>query len=535
MARQLAPRRLNGARPFACARAFPSAMTTTKSHHCLTLALCGLLLVAAPAVRAQYAVPPPNPPFPGYLDEALRGADPAFKSWDFGINVRLREDSKDEAGTTNAGSNWDFSKRPVDHNSNTYGLIRVMPHAGYADKLFAFYVEGITAATPGDDRYTPAAAGQNLPERDEPIDLYQAYVTVGNPKEFPLTLKVGRQELAYGDQRLVGPVRWLNVPRTFDAAKLHYESPFLGVDVFTGGVVYVDNKNFNRSNSQDRFSGLYATLPQLSKKEFVETYLLARNVARGIVTDNWSGVAAPARFPAPQDLYTAGLRLKSKPGAYGPWDYGLEAMYQFGSRTAVFPASTVAAALAAPRLNQEAYAFIGQAGYTWKTVPWTPRLGVIASVGSGDSNPADGKSGTFQNLFPSNHLLYGAMDLTGLQNARDLRLDFTVKPLSTLTLGLEANFQQLDTASDYWYNAAGAPRNFTGAAVGSGGGYRINPNYGSTLGQEIDFLAGWTILRSTQLEFGAAHYFRGTYIKQSLAAVGSIDANYVYFQLTLSL
>ncbi len=510
-------------------------MTTTKLHHRVSLALCGALLAAAPAVRAQYVVPAPNPPFPGYINEALRAADPALKAWDIGVNVRLRADDKDEAGTTNAGSNWDFSARPADLNSNTYQLIRVLPRVGYTAKFFGFYVEGITAATPNDDRYTPAAAGQNMPERDEPLDLYQGYITIGNAKEFPLTLKLGRQELIYGDQRIVGSARWLNVPRTFDAAKLHYESAFVGIDVFTGGVVYVDNKNFNRSNSQDRFSGIYATLPQLSKTDLVETYLLARNVARGIVTDNWSGVAAPARFPAPQDLYTAGLRFKSKPGAYGPWDYGVEAMYQFGSRTAVFPASTVAAALAAPRLNQQAYALIAQAGYTWKSMPWTPRFGAIYSVGSGDSNPADGKSGTFQNLFPSNHLLYGAMDLTGLQNSRDLRLDFTVKPLKTLTLGLEANLQQLDTASDFWYNAAGAPRNFTGAAVGSGGGYRINPAYGSTLGQEVDFLAGWTVLRSTQLEFGAAHYFRGTYIKESLKSVGSKDASYVYVQLTLNL
>ena len=51
----------------------------------------------------------------------------------------------------------------------------------------------------------------------------------------------------------------------------------------------------------------------------------------------------------------------------------------------------------------------------------------------------------------------------------------------------------------------------------------------------MDFLAGWTVLRSTQLEFGAAHYFRGTYIKESLKSVGSKDASYVYVQLTLNL
>ena len=354
-------------------------------------------------------------------------------------------------------------------------------------------------------------------------------------KEFPVTLKIGRQELVYGDQRLVGHARWLNVPRTFDAAKLHYENPNVGVDVFTGGVVYVDHGNFNKSNSQDAFSGIYVTLPKLSQTELVETYLLARNVARGIATDNWSAIAPPARFPGAQDLYTLGARVKSKPGTRGPWDYTFEAMYQFGNRTAVFPATTVAAALAAPRLDQSAYAGIAQLGYTWKTAPWTPRLAVIGSIASGDDNPADGKSGTFQNLFPSNHLLYGAMDLTGLQNARDLRLSLTTKPNAKLTLGVELNLQSLDSTSDFWYNAAGAPRNFTGAAVGSGSGYRINPSYSDSLGHELDFLACWAVSPAVLLEGGAGHYFRGDYVKESLRTVGSKDASYVYLQATFTL
>ena len=38
-----------------------------------------------------------------------------------------------------------------------------------------------------------------------------------------------------------------------------------------------------------------------------------------------------------------------------------------------------------------------------------------------------------------------------------------------------------------------------------------------------------------QIEAAACRYFRGDYIKQSLAAVGSKDASYFYVQLTLNL
>ena len=131
---------------------------------------------------------------------------------------------------------------------------------------------------------------------------------------------------------------------------------------------------------------------------------------------------------------------------------------QFGQRTAVFPAAPPAAALLAPDLDQSAYAVIAQVGYSWpKGTPWSPRLAVYASIASGDSNAADTKRDVPES-FPSKNLLYGAMDLTDTQNARDLRFSLTTKPNAKLTLNLEVNFQALDTADDYWYNAAGAPR-----------------------------------------------------------------------------
>ena len=50
-----------------------------------------------------------------------------------------------------------------------------------------------------------------------------------------------------------------------------------------------------------------------------------------------------------------------------------------------------------------------------------------------------------------------------------------------------------------------------------------------------DLVAGWHVIPSTQIEVGVSRYFRGDYIKQSLATPGSKDANYCYVQFTLSL
>jgi hypothetical protein len=494
-----------------------------------------LFVLTASLAGAQYVPPSPPAPVPGAIDDYLKASEPGLLGWDFGVNERLRSENKSDAGTTHAGSNFDFSSASPTDNSNDYWLSRLFLRIAYTSDWFKVFVEGRSSYSLGDGRYTSTAAGRNLAEDDGPMQLQMGYVAVGNQKQFPVTLKVGRQELVYGDQRLVGNAFWLNIPHTFDAVKIRYQDSLLGVDLFAANLVYVDEDHFETSNSQDTLSGAYFDVPGISKRNINEAYLFARNVSRGIVTDDWSQVPAPFRFTAPQDIYTLGYHLKSKPGAYGPWDYGIEAMWQFGDRTAVFPATTVAAAEAAPRLDQNAWAFIVQAGYTWVDEPFKPRLALIISAASGDQNSTDKDSETFQNLLPSNHGLYGAMDLSSLQNIVDDRLSFTMKPSATTSFALDAHKQFLETTHDYWYNVAGVPRNTAGAAPGSGKGFNINPNYSSDLGEEIDAVAGWTVAHGVLVEAGLGHFFRGEYIRESFSKVGSKDADYLYVQATLNL
>jgi hypothetical protein len=492
-------------------------------------------ILSAATACAQYVPPSPGGPVPGALDDYLRAADPAFKAWDFGINERVRSENKSNAGTTHAGSNYDFSSAPPTTNTNDYWLSRLMLRAGYTSDWFSAVVETRTSYSFSDNRYNGTAAGKGLTENDGPMQLELGYITIGNLKKFPLLLKAGRQELTYGDQRLVGAALWLNTPHTFDAVKVRYQDAFMGVDVFASNLVYTNSNHFNDSNSQDTLSGIYFDFPGLSKNNVVETYVFSRNVARGIVTDNWSLVPAPFRFPAPQDTYTFGFRAKSKPGTLGAYDYGVEFMGQLGNRTAVFPATTVAAAKVAPRLNQEAWAFVLQGGYTWKDNALKPRLAFIVSAASGDRNGKDKESETFQNILPSNHGLYGVMDMSSLQNIFDYRLSFTLKPSAKSSLAFDLHQQFLANTSDYWYNVAGVPRNTPGATPGSGRGFGLNPNYNADLGREIDLIYGWTATKGLLLEGGVGHFFRGQYVKESFSAVGSRDSNYLYLQATLNL
>lgn len=490
--------------------------------------LLALTAAALPSAFAQYTPSLPARPFPGYANERLRSGDPYMAVWDVGVNVRERFEVKDGAGFTDSGQNWDFSSNPSFDNNNSYALVRVMPRVAYTGQRIAATIEGRGSYSFGDERFIAASPGKALAERDGPMDVHQAFLFLGNHKEFPVSLKVGRQELVYGDQRLVGHLRWNNNARTFDAAKIRWQNALFGVDFFSGGLVYNDHHNLNRSHiGKDSFSGAYFNWPTLATKAVVESYLLARNVSASVADIDFTGVSAPFRLPAKQDLYTAGIRVRSKPAMYGPWDYGFELMHQFGNRAATAPAATPAAVRTAVRLDQNAYSAILQGGYTWTEHTWQPRLALLYSYASGDKSGTDAKSQTFQNLFATTHLHYGYMDFNSLQNLHDVRVTYAVKPATNISIALEGHVQYLATSADFWYNVGGVFRN--------AGGYATRGT-SNRLGSELDLAASWNPIPSTQVELGVSRYFRGPYIKESLSDNGgSKDAKYFYLQFTLNL
>jgi len=182
---------------------------------------------------------------------------------------------------------------------------------------------------------------------------------------------------------------------------------------------------------------------------------------------------------------------------------------------------------AAARLDQDAWAAVLQGGYTWTDHAWQPRLSALYSYASGDRSGTDLKSQTFQNLFATTHLHYGYTDFSSLQNIHDIRVVYAVKPATNISIALETHFQALATSADFWYNVGGVFRN--------AGGYATR-GHSNRLGREIDLVAGWNPIPSTQVELGLSRYFRGNYIKESLSDNGgSKDASYLYLQVSFNL
>jgi hypothetical protein len=494
-----------------------------------------LVFAASQMVDAQYAPPPPPTPFQGFINEALRKDNPYMNQWDFGGSLRARYEMKDNfAIPTPPGppAHLDFRDHGADEDLS-YFLEKLRFHIGYNDTWWGAMVEGRSSLAQNDQRWaypnnpnvpgTVARQG-NGPESDT-IDLQQAFVTIGNHKEFPVSAKIGRQELSYGEERLVGAFAWNNIGRVFDAIKVRYQNEWFGADFFTSRPVIPVDGEFNESNDHDLFSGVYANSSKIPKN-LLEAYFLARNSSKEAIRAEES-----PQFPQPsaRDIYTVGFRLKSLQSEIGNWDYTLESAYQFGN----FQDRRLGGDNA-PRLEHRAWMAVLQGGYTFADTWATPRLGFEYAYGSGDSNPNDGKHETFENLFPTNHKFYGYMDFVSLQNIHDVRGIFQLKPHPRLSVAIEGHGFWLADTHDNFYTAAGTPRG--GITTTPGTGYGINPTYSSFVGTELDVIAGYAVTKFAQLEAGYGHFFVGRYIDQSLSnpAFGSADANYIYVQATIN-
>jgi hypothetical protein len=441
------------------------------------------------------------------VNDFLRAQSKDFEPWDLGGQFRARFEHRDGFGITGTAGSVDFRDHGADV-ANGYGLFRTKIHLGYKP------VDWASALVEGRDSFAIYDDRSPRPENDR-TDLHQGYVVLGNAKEFPLTLKAGRQELSYGDERLIGAFDWNNIGRVFDAAKLRYEASSFWVDAFTGRVIIPDDNNFNLANDYDWFSGLYGSSSKLIPGQETQLYFLARNTSVQSPTALGAGLPTLLNGVSPRDIYTVGTRMKSLPGALGNWDYSFEGAGQFGR----FKDTA-----GSPSLEHRAFATHAAGGYTFKDTTMSPRVGLEYDFASGDHDNTDGRHTTFENLFPTNHKFYGFMDFASWQNLHDFRASASARPCKPVTLTLDYHAFLLADTHDSFYTVAGARR--------STGGYGINPGYGSYVGSEVDLVATWTVKKFGSIQAGYGRFFVGDYVKQSLSspAAGAADANWVYLQ-----
>ncbi len=293
------------------------------------------------------------------------------------------------------------------------------------------------------------------------LDLHQGYVEIRKLFADELTLRAGRMELSYANERIIGTVGWHNVGRVFDGALLNIDLPSASLDLFAtnvgevqpyvpvatpAAVRYVRDVGFD-------FYGGYATIKKITNTK-LDAYLLYQ----------WD---RNQTVPGKSDLkrMTIGSYAKGKSGAI---DYEAEGAYQAGDRRGA---------------GVSAYMLTGALGYSFAGSTLS-RVSLGYEILSG-TPVGEAKYKSFDPLYATNHKFYGFMDY------------FIAVPANTGERGLEdivaratlALSDQLTT--NIWLH------NFS---------YAQPVTDQSALGQEVDIVASYRYNSRVAFELGASAF-----------------------------
>ena len=261
-----------------------------------------------------------------------------------------------------------------------------------------------------------ASAWQDLPPL--PIDENQADflnlfvdVKLAELGGSPAYVRVGRQELLFGSQRLISPLDWANTRRTFQGVRAFRTTEKWDFDLFWVQPVSSNPARLDSVDNNQNFAGAWATYRPKKGQAIDAYYLMLDNTNRvaqqGIAAGNFTRHTFGGRYAGDEDGFLCDF----------------EGAMQLGSQDGQDVVAGMATA---------------GAGYHLKDAPLEPdRLGVLRLRQRGQPARTPGPSHTFNQLFPFGHYYLGWIDQVGRQNIHDLNFHLYLYPTKWLTTWLQ--------------------------------------------------------------------------------------------------
>lgn len=240
-------------------------------------------------------------------------------------------------------------------------------------------------------------------------------------------IEVGRFSRDFGDRRVLARQVDRNATSAFDGAIARVgrktwsvQGLYLRPRIYAYPSLAVDERFRGLS-----IGGVYASSSRLRAMN-ADVYLLQ-------LTDGPGATAATTR-----DMTIPGVRLLGQIGTDGRVDYEVEAVGQTG-RVGGLPhrASLVHA----------------QATYQWPTVKWRPRLFAIYDHATGDADPTDRRSGTYDPLFGARRFELGPSGvylLVARTNIASPAVQLSLRPTSSAELTIQQRHVRLASARERW-------------------------------------------------------------------------------------
>jgi hypothetical protein len=474
-----------------------------KNMHPLRFCLDGLLLILSAALPTwAQSVPSSSPPsrpeyrldqseedWSGLCNPVIRGNDwwdplkciaLGRPSWYVSVGGQLRADYE-------LYRNYNWGSGPQDGNG--YYLNRLLAHSdfhfGTRVRVFAEFESSLEFGRNGGPR----------PSIDEDkLDVSQLFLEltpVAHQDRVPISLRLGRQELYYGEGALVA-TRELNVRRPFDGVRLVLRPQHWQLDIFAVKPVLTRNNLFDDAPDPGQtFWGVWATKPKgLLFVKRLDLYYL------GLDRKNAQFDQGTAR----ERRNTLGVNAREESGRFS---FAQEADLQVGT-------------FGSGRLL--AWKFAQGVFYRLPRIRYQPILGLQGAISSGDKDPRSSDLQTFYPLFPKG-LYYGYMAFTsGSLNAIVVHPNFDMQFSKSVSLNVDSFFLWRQRTTDGLYSQPGMLLRT---------GQTSTQRYiGGTQNLSIQWHAG----RHTTVQFLAAYYEVGPYLRETQPQGKSTT----YFSVTAS-
>lgn len=322
------------------------------------------------------------------------------------------------------------------------------------------------------------------------FDVRQAYISIGRSDQSQV--HVGRQELSYGDDRLIGRRNWSNVDPSWDAVRMVLRHGEDQVDIFSMAFVGTNRNGFDRPFRGNRLHGFYGRVASLIEGATIEPYVLYSSQPR-VNGRQDGGPDAGA--------YTTGVRFA---GAATPWvGFDLELTGQRGH---------------ARELELRGWASAASVKFGNDALPLKSRFHVLHDYASGGDSREDERRSTFDPLHHARHKHLGTVDMVGRQN------------VSAVTAGWDARLHDRLRVRinhlDFWLASR-----FDGLYAISGQLAFAAPKSGAAsrrVGSEWDFRLTYTPpLNGVTLDGGVGFFVPGKFLKSTVAGESSRKLAYL--------
>jgi hypothetical protein len=439
-----------------------------------------LVLLAAPAsAQGIEAWQPPTLTTVRYDEDWDRLADPAERMdrWTEKFKyVPLGDDG------TYLVSGIELRVRTENYRSNLWGgadapddgflWLRAMPYADLHAGHVRAFVQPIAA-------YAVGVAPSPSPVDRTGIDLLQGFADVrlgahtGDTEGFGVTVRVGRELMSFGNERLIGTRYGPNVPLAFDGVRAIISLPGAVVSVMDKRPVQQGLGDFDdRRDRTRRLSGVYATIPHASGD--LDLYWLRyRNDA-----------AAFEDGDGRETRHSLGARLDGKAA---DWHWDAEGVFQFGR-------------LGMSRIR--AWTGSIEVGRQFPDVALSPDALMRVSIISGDRRAGDRRLGTFNALFPRGKF-FGELSPVGPYNLVSVNPRVTLTLSKTVTAALAGNSFWRYAANDGVYDI---PGNLIRAAKGSGA---------RSIGRQVEASFSWQASPELEVSGAVAAFAADAFLRET--------------------